>query len=104
MTNVVAGGSARNMWRSSRDLPVPAQPVKNTLLPALQSKRACASGFRSQESVPIVSGGALLHVVVYHIAMMSYTTQCLQPRRFLQRGGGWRPRGAHDLVQHVLLL
>ena len=37
VTKVVSLGSARSMCFSSRDLPVPAQPVKKTLLPALQA-------------------------------------------------------------------
>ena len=36
VAKVALAGSAARMCRSSSDLPVPAQPVKKTLRPALQ--------------------------------------------------------------------
>ena len=36
VANVAPAGSAASTCRSSSDFPVPAQPVKNTLRPALQ--------------------------------------------------------------------
>ena len=38
VTKVVSLGKVRSMCFSSSDLPVPAQPVKNTLLPSLHTQ------------------------------------------------------------------
>ena len=49
---VLSRGSALRMCFSSRDLPVPAQPVKKTLTPALQQQYRIRQDWYAAKSAP----------------------------------------------------